>query len=77
MPTREEELFQERVTKLERLRARGIDPYPARYDRTHTSTEALRAFEVWEGSAKDGSTRLLRLSLRSMARNEAAKRRPS
>jgi hypothetical protein len=36
MPTREEELFQERVTKLDRLRARGIDPYPARIERTDT-----------------------------------------
>ncbi len=48
MPTREEELFQERVAKLERLRERGIDPYPARYNRTHTSTQAIAAFEVWE-----------------------------
>ncbi len=49
MPS-EEELFQERVTKLERLRARGIDPYPARYDRTHTSTAAVAAFEAWEAA---------------------------
>ncbi len=47
MPS-EEELFQERVAKLNRLRERGIDPYPARYDRTHTSTAAVGAFEAWE-----------------------------
>jgi lysyl-tRNA synthetase class 2 len=52
MPTREEELFQERLTKLERLRARGIDPYPARYERTHTSAEALAAFEAGEPGAQ-------------------------
>src|SRR5690606_27140976 len=50
MPTREEELFQERVAKLERLRARGIDPYPARYHRSHASAEAISAFEAWEKS---------------------------
>jgi lysyl-tRNA synthetase class 2 len=34
----------ERVRKLERLRARGIDPYPARVQRTHTAAEAIAAF---------------------------------
>ena len=50
MPTREEELFQERVAKLDRLRARGLDPYPARFDRTHASTEAVAAFDAWEAA---------------------------
>ena len=48
MATREEELFQERVAKLERLRQRGIDPYPARYQRSHTSADALGEFATWE-----------------------------
>ena len=30
-----------RLQKLERLRARGIDPYPHRYQRTHTTQEAV------------------------------------
>ena len=51
MATREEELFQERLAKLERLKQRGIDPYPARYDRTYSSTEALAAFLAWEALA--------------------------
>jgi lysyl-tRNA synthetase class 2 len=34
-----------RIAKLERLRARGIDPYPARASRTHTTAEAIAAFE--------------------------------
>jgi lysyl-tRNA synthetase class 2 len=51
MPTREEELFQERVAKLGRMRARGIDPYPARYDRTHTSRQAIELFESAEANA--------------------------
>jgi lysyl-tRNA synthetase class 2 len=53
MPTREEELYQERVAKLERLRERGIDPYPPRFNRTHASTAAVQAFEAWE-SKSDG-----------------------
>jgi lysyl-tRNA synthetase, class II len=53
MPSREEELFQERLAKLERLRARGIDPYPPRYDRSHTSSDARAAFEAWEARVSE------------------------
>ena len=34
-----------RLAKLERLRERGIEPYPARASRTHTAAEAIAAFE--------------------------------
>jgi len=37
---RGEELIEQRRAKLERLRARGRDPYPARYQRTHTAQQA-------------------------------------
>src|SRR5215208_5053793 len=50
MPTREEELFQERLDKLQRLRERGIDPYPPRYRRSHDSSQAHASFEAWEAS---------------------------
>ncbi|HLF70609.1 MAG TPA: lysine--tRNA ligase [Dehalococcoidia bacterium] len=50
MPSKEEELYAERFAKLQRLRARGVDPYPARYDRTHTSAQALQAFLDFEGA---------------------------
>ncbi|HEU4759116.1 MAG TPA: lysine--tRNA ligase [Dehalococcoidia bacterium] len=36
----EEEIISLRKEKLERLRSRGIDPYPARFQRTHTALEA-------------------------------------
>jgi len=52
MPTREEELYQERVAKLQRMRDRGIDPYPPRYDRTHSSEETVAAFVAWEADPK-------------------------
>ena len=35
-----------RLAKLERLRERGIDPYPRRTERTHTAAEARALFEA-------------------------------
>ena len=40
----------ERLRKVERLRASGIEPYPARVKRTHTTAEAMAAFEASEAS---------------------------
>ena len=45
MPQRGEELRQSRRMKLERLRASGIDPYPPRFRRSHTTADAVAAFE--------------------------------
>jgi len=39
------DLQQQRLAKLERLRAAGIDPYPPRAQRTHTIAEVLRSFD--------------------------------
>jgi lysyl-tRNA synthetase class 2 len=50
----EEELIAQRREKLTRLRARGIDPYPARVERTHTAADALAALEAWEASGSAG-----------------------
>lgn len=36
-----EHIAQSRIDKLERLRARGVDTYPARWARSHTSAEAV------------------------------------
>ena len=38
----------ERLRKLQHLRDRGIEPYPARVERTHTNREVLAAFESAE-----------------------------
>lgn len=40
------DLQAQRLTKLERLRAKGINPFPARSNRTHTIAAALTAFEA-------------------------------
>lgn len=42
------ELERRRLEKARSLREQGIDPYPPRADRTHTSQEAISAFEEAE-----------------------------
>jgi lysyl-tRNA synthetase, class II len=51
MSTEYSNLEQTRLEKLQRLREQGIEPYPARTERTHTSQEAIRAFEAAEAEA--------------------------
>jgi lysyl-tRNA synthetase class 2 len=41
-------LEQQRLDKLDRLREAGIDPYPLRSQRSHTTAEAIAAFEAAE-----------------------------
>ena len=53
MGDRGEELIEQRRAKLERLRARHCDPYPARYERTHTAQEALDLLQQHEESAPE------------------------
>ncbi len=42
------QLEQNRIEKIHRLREQGIEPYPQRVKRTHTSTEAIAALEAAE-----------------------------
>src|SRR5690606_21212591 len=44
-------LEQERLDKLNDLRNRQIEPYPNRVQRTHTTAEAIRAFEAAESAS--------------------------
>ena len=48
----ENELSKSRLAKLESLKSRGIDPYPSRFRRTHTSIEAITAYEESESSTE-------------------------
>ncbi len=41
MTSRLERISRQRLEKVERLRARGIDPYPARFRPTHTTEQAI------------------------------------
>lgn len=41
MTSRLEQITQQRLDKLERIRARGIEPYPHKYNTSHTTKQAL------------------------------------
>jgi len=60
------DLERQRVDKLERLRARGVEPYPRRVRRTHTIAEALMALEASEAAGEDGPCVAVAGRLRSM-----------
>ena len=56
-----------RLEKVERLRTQGVEPYPTVAERTHTSLEALRAYEGVEAAGEPGGvTATLVGRLRSM-----------
>jgi len=48
MNTRLDRITQQRLEKLEGIRARGIDPYPHRYHRSHTAEQAVALLEQKE-----------------------------
>ena len=52
MQKAENPLLRARQEKLERLRAKGIDPYPHKYQRTHTAQQASSYFE--DGERRSG-----------------------
>ncbi|MGD0794759.1 MAG: lysine--tRNA ligase [Dehalococcoidales bacterium] len=53
MSTRIDSINEQRKQKLERLRARGIDPYTHRYPHSHTTAQAIAELEAREtGKAK-------------------------
>ena len=41
-----------RLEKIQRLRSQGIEPFPTRSERTHTSLEAAQAFEATEAAGQ-------------------------
>jgi lysyl-tRNA synthetase class 2 len=43
-----------RLEKIEKLRKDGVEPYPTRAERTHTSAQAIAAFETAEKAAPEG-----------------------
>ena len=53
MSERAEDLFAQRVAKLERLRARGIEPYPITFHPSHTAAEAMAAFAAAESDGQE------------------------
>ena len=55
MPERGDDLLQSRRDKLQRLRSRGVDPFPHRYHKTHSVKEALDLFASVESTSQDGA----------------------
>ncbi|HSO27657.1 MAG TPA: hypothetical protein VLS48_06275, partial [Anaerolineales bacterium] len=49
------QLERNRLEKMEELRAEGIEPYPHRVVRTHTTRQAVAAFEAWEQEEEAGA----------------------
>ncbi len=49
-------LERERVNKLRELEAQGVQPYPARVERTHTNAQAIAALEAYEAAHPDADT---------------------
>jgi lysyl-tRNA synthetase class 2 len=67
----QDDLERERLTKLQRLIEAGADPYPARVKRTHTTAQAIAAFEAVEkngGEVEASVTGRLR-SFRAMGKS--------
>ena len=67
MARRRDDIYRQRVEKLRRLRARGPDPYPARYKRSHSAAEAAAAFEGWEQAGRRGPVPEVRVAGRITA----------
>ncbi len=55
MPANYSNLEQQRLEKIARLQAQGIEPYPTRAERTHTSAQAIAAFEASEQAGPDAA----------------------
>jgi lysyl-tRNA synthetase class 2 len=52
MPSRRDNINEQRRQKLERLREVGIDPYPNRYKRSHSTREAVNLLEEHEAKSE-------------------------
>ena len=51
--------LESRRAKLERIRLRGVDPYPPRFERSCTAAEAVESFEAAEAAGEAAGTETL------------------
>ncbi len=71
--TKWNDLERVRLEKLERLRQAGVEPYPNRVERTHTTADAIRAFEAADEDESVEATLVGRLrSIRAMGKSTFA-----
>ena len=61
MPSRFDEIYEQRKAAMERLRERGIEPYPNNFNRTHTTAQAVALLEAREAGtfAEQAKSRVL------------------
>ena len=71
MTSRSERITQQRLEKLNRIRASGIDPYPHRYHRTHTAQQAIEQLHKLE--SKDTTEDTVNVAGRIMAKRKMGK----
>lgn len=69
----ENDLLQHRLNKLDRIRARGDEPFKYIYTRTHTLEAARAAFEAAEASGAEGTQIPVRLAGRVTAIRDQGK----
>ncbi len=72
MTPRLDRIAQQRREKLDRIRARGINPYPYRYHRSHTAQQAIALLKQQEDSAKTEAL-VVSLAGRVMAKRSMGK----
>ncbi|GIW12725.1 MAG: lysine--tRNA ligase [Tepidiforma sp.] len=68
-----DELMAQRLAKLEELRRLGIDPYPPRWERTHTSAEVISLVESLPPEQSEATGTVVRVAGRVMARRDMGK----
>jgi lysyl-tRNA synthetase class 2 len=52
MASKLDDIFKQRKQKLERLRGRGVNPYPNRFEQTHTTSEAIELLDKQKGGGE-------------------------
>ena len=67
MTSRLERIAQNRREKLERIRARGIEPYPHHYHRSHTTQQAVALLKQQEESIGEAKARVVNVAGRVTA----------
>lgn len=72
MATRLDKIVRQRLEKIEEIKALGIDPYPPRYHRSHTTSEACNILKETEDSGKT-ETDVFTLGGRIMAKRSMGK----
>lgn len=68
-----DELMAQRVAKLEELRRLGIDPYPTRWERTHTSRQVIAMVEALPAEQSEVQGTVVRVAGRVVRRRDMGK----